>query len=163
MNASDILMYGNRTVLMTIADVPEVEWDTGGVCGIWSVREIIAHLASFEHMLVEVLNLFLGEEQRPYLKSWAKSGQQFNDNQVAKRKTYSWEKVLNEYKTVHALTMELIAQIPVDTRRKVGTIPWYGAEYALDDLIVYAFYGHKREHCSQINVFKDKLKGRTGA
>ena len=70
---------------------------------------------------------------------------------------------MNEYETAHARTMELIAQIPIDTRRQVGTIPWYGAEYALDDLIVYAFYGHKREHCSQINVFKDKLKEITGA
>jgi hypothetical protein len=34
----------------------------------------------------------------------------------------------------------------------------YGLEYALDDFIVYAYYGHKREHTAQIAVFRDTLK-----
>jgi hypothetical protein len=157
MNAKDILMYGNRTVLMTIDDVPEEEWETKGVCGIWSVKEIMAHLTSFEHVLVEVLNTFLGEEAGPHMMSWGKSGQNFNDVQVAMRKDKSMLEVLNEYNRTQSQTMALIIQIPEETLRQPGTIPWYGAEYALDDLIVYAFYGHKREHCSQINVFKDKL------
>ena len=29
-----------------------------------------------------------------------------------------------------------------------------------DDFIVYSFYGHKREHMAQVNVFKDTLKQR---
>lgn len=35
MNAQDILMYGNRTVLMTLTDVPEVEWNTKG--SVWGL------------------------------------------------------------------------------------------------------------------------------
>jgi hypothetical protein len=31
-------------------------------------------------------------------------------------------------------------------------------EYALDDYIVYAYYGHKREHSAQIAVFRDLVK-----
>ncbi|HET6443843.1 MAG TPA: DinB family protein [candidate division Zixibacteria bacterium] len=160
MNAKDILMYGNRTVMMTIADVPDHEWETEGVCGVWSVKEIIAHLASFEHVLVEVLDTFDGKEPGPHLKSWGKSGQNFNDVQVAKRKGMTSSEVLKEYESTHTQSMKQIALIPPETLRQVGTIPWYGAEYALDDLIVYAFYGHKREHCSQINVFKDELTGK---
>ena len=160
MNAKDILMYGNRTLMMTIEDVPEVKWETKGVCGVWSVKEIIAHLTSFEQILVEVLNIFHGKEPGPHLKSWGESGQNFNDVQVSKREKMSWSEVLNEYESVHAQTMKLVAQFSPETLRQVGTIPWYGPEYALDDLIVYAFYGHKREHCAQINVFKDKLAGK---
>lgn len=157
MNASDILMYGNRTVLMTIADVPDEEWETPGVCGVWSVKEIIAHLASFEHILIEVLGLFEGGEKGPYMTLWNESGQRFNDVQVARRQDLSSADVLKEYKEAHARTMEMIAHISDKTLRQAGTIPWYGPQYSLDDLIVYAFYGHKREHCSQINVFKDRL------
>lgn len=157
MNAQDILMYGNRTVLMTLKNVPEEEWNTKGVCGVWSVKEILAHLASFEHILVDVLNMFLGDESGSYMRSWGESGQNFNDHQVAKRKDLSGQEVLAEYKSVQAQTMILIAQIAPEILSQVGSIPWYGSEYSLDDLIVYAFYGHKREHCSQINVFKDKL------
>ena len=54
--------------------------------------------------------------------------------------------------------MELIGRIPAETLRQSGTIPWYGAEYALDDLIVYLYYGHKREHAAQIAAFRDRMK-----
>lgn len=52
--------------------------------------------------------------------------------------------------------MALVAQIPAETARLTGTLPWYGAEYALDDFVVYTFYGHKREHSAQIAVFRDR-------
>jgi hypothetical protein len=52
--------------------------------------------------------------------------------------------------------MTLVAQIPAETLRATGTIPWYGPEYALDDLITYMYYGHKREHSAQIAVFRDR-------
>ena len=41
--------------------------------------------------------------------------------------------------------------------RENGTLPWYGAEYSLDDFIVYTYYGHKREHAAQIAAFRDHL------
>lgn len=44
-----------------------------------------------------------------------------------------------------------------DMLRKVGALPCYGAEYDLEDFIVYSFYGHKREHCAQIAVYRDTL------
>jgi hypothetical protein len=116
----------------------------------------MAHMASYEHMLVEVLNTFLGDEQTPYLDQF-RAGQGFNDAQVALRKDNSAAQVLAEYEEVHARTMALVAQIPEETRRRPGTLPWYGMEYALDDLIVYQYYGHKREHMAQINVFRDGL------
>jgi hypothetical protein len=36
--------------------------------------------------------------------------------------------------------------------REVGSIPWYGPEYSLDDLVVYQMYGHKREHDPQLSA-----------
>ena len=50
--------------------------------------------------------------------------------------------------------MNLLDDIPIEELREVGTIPWYGLEYSLDDLIVYMFYGHKREHSAEIAVFR---------
>jgi hypothetical protein len=156
MNALDVLKYGHQTVLRTIDGVPKTEWETPGVCGRWSTREIIAHLASYEHVLVEVLNTFLGDEPTPYLDQF-RASQGFNDAQVALRKDNSVAQVLAEYEEVHARTMALVVQIPEETRRRPGTLPWYGMEYALDDLIVYQYYGHKREHMAQINVFRDRF------
>ena len=55
MNAVDVLRYGHGTVLTTLEGVPSTEWTTPGVCGVWSVKDIVAHLASYELALVDVL------------------------------------------------------------------------------------------------------------
>lgn len=159
MNAKDILYYGNRTVLQTIDGLPEADWLTGGVCGWWSVKDIMAHLASFEVVLVEALTGFLEGGPTPNLtQQIEKGGQYFNDVQVAQRRDMATREVLAEHSQAHAQTLSSIARIPEETLRRPGTLPWYGMEYALDDFIVYAYYGHKREHMAQVNVFRDGLK-----
>ena len=158
MNAIDVLKYGHKTVLDTLDGLPQTAWETPGVCGIWSVKEIIAHLASYEYMLVEVLTIFLDGGPTPYLKKMGAVGPlQFNDDEVALRKDKTAAEVLAEYNATQAQTMALAERIPAETYRQNGTLPWYGPEYDLDDFIAYSFYGHKREHSAQIAVFWDQL------
>ncbi len=157
MNAADILKYGHLFVLGTIEALPDEEWETPNVCGVWSTKQIIAHLASFEHLLNEVLKTFQEEEPGPYMLRMAESPQGYNDYEVGSRDVKSAEKVLVEYAEWQAYNIALLSEIPAGLLPKVGTMPWYGNEYSLDDYIVYSFYGHKREHMAQINVFKDTL------
>ncbi len=158
MNAADVLHYRHQTVLTTLAEVPDSEWETGGVCGVWSVKEIVAHLASYEYVLIDVLNMFLAGGPSPHLDVFSRFDGQYNDSEVERRQALSGAEVLDEYQDAHAQVMSLITRIPDEKIRTPGTLPWYGAEYALDDFIVYTFYGHKREHCAQIHVFLDHLK-----
>jgi hypothetical protein len=123
------------------------------------VKEIIAHLASFEHMLVEVERSFVDGGPTPYLNQLSTlGGQYFNDFQVGIRQDKTPAAQLDEYVQAHEESMRLIGRIDPETLRRPGTLPWYGAEYSLDDYIVYQYYGHKREHTAQINIFKDSLK-----
>jgi hypothetical protein len=157
MNAVDILKYGDSTVQRTIDGLPEANWNTGGVCGFWSVKDIIGHLGAYELTLEDVLNGYLGGGPTPYLDQY-KRGLVFNDEQAALRKDRSMKDVLDEYNASHARVMQLAARIAPETWRQAGTLAWYGPEYSLDDFIVYSFYGHKREHSAQIAVFRDTLK-----
>ena len=159
MNAKDVLFYGNRTMQDTLAGVPAAERETRDVCGWWSTKNIVAHLASFEWFLVDALSEFTGGGAMTYLARMSELGNQgFNDYEVAQRQDHSYDQVLAEYNQAHARTLEQVAQIPAETLRAAGRIPWYGMEYALDDLIVYQYYGHKREHMAQVAVFIDLLK-----
>jgi ABC-type transport system substrate-binding protein len=158
MNALDILKYGHRTVCRVIDGLPEPDWETGGVCGYWSVKDIIGHLAAFEHVLTDVLSSFLDGGETPYLDQMRASPMAFNDTEADKRKDKPAADVLAEYNDTQAQTMVLARRIPAETWTAVGTLPWYGKEYSLDDYIVYAYYGHKREHSAQIAVFRDGLK-----
>lgn len=161
MNASDILFYGHQTVLRTIDGLAEEDWYTGGVCGVWSVREIISHLASYEKLLVDVLNSLLNDEPTPTLSRMMAHGPHtFNDLEVGDRQGQTMADALTEYCDTHAQTMTLIAQIPLETQRQKGVLSWYGDAYDLEDFLVYTYYGHKREHTAQIAVFRDNLKAR---
>jgi uncharacterized damage-inducible protein DinB len=160
MNALDILKYGHLTVISTLEALPESEWDTPNVCGVWSTRQIMAHLASYEQLLIELFNQFLGRnDPTPYLDRMIELGPYgFNDYEVDARQNLSWQDALAEYTQTQAATIELATLIPAETYRALGTLPWYGNEYSLDDYLVYSYYGHKREHAAQIAVFLDLLK-----
>lgn len=160
MNAVDILKYGQLTVLNTFEGFPESARETPGACGVWSVKDIIAHLASYEHVLEDVLTPFVGSGTNasgPYLARFTEPGGQFNDTEVNMRKEKSMQEVLDEFNDAHANVMTLVVQIPAETLRQTGTLPWYGMDYALDDFLVYTYYGHKREHSAQIAAFRDRV------
>lgn len=165
MNTVDVLKYGHSTVQQAVQNLPDSAWEKDGACGIWSIKDIIAHLASFEQVLKEVLTGIVVSETHtstpsaatPYLTNFTAVNVQFNDTEVDARKGKTAMEVLTEYDDTNSQVMSLIAQIPEETRRQNGTIPWYGMKYSIDDFIVYAFYGHKREHCGQIGLFRDRV------
>lgn len=152
MNARDIVFYGHRTVMQTLDGVDEAWWELGGACGVWSTKDIIAHLASYEHLLVDLLECFVGGDPLAYRSPLTPA---FNDEEVARRQHLTPAAALAEYRQAYERSQQLIRQISPELCRQQGTLPWYGAEYALDDLIVYQYYGHKREHSAQIAAFAD--------
>ncbi len=158
MNLDDVLKYGHRTVMNAISGLNEADCTVEGVCGWWSVRHIVAHLASHELVLIDVLKTLQGETETPNLANYIAQGYTFNDVEVEKRKDVSYAEIVREYEAASAQSRELAARIPLAKRRQTGTLPWYGNEYDLEDLVAYSNYGHKREHCAQIAVYRDTLK-----
>src|SRR5436190_23407483 len=137
MNAVDILKYGQQTSLQAIDGFPETAWETPGACCVWSVKDIIAHLASYEEVLADVLSGFVGRHPTPSLDKFTELGGQFNDIEVERRKGRTVKEVLDEFNDAHAQVMSLAERIRPEAFRHTGTLPWYGMEYALDDVIVY--------------------------
>src|SRR5436305_1837283 len=130
MNAGDILKYGHGTILQTIEGVPEAAWETGGVCGVWSTKDVLAHLGSYEELLIEVLSAFTGGGPTPLMEMWGQLGLGFNDTQVELRRGKSGTDVLADYNAAHDRVRAQVAQIPAETFRAIGTLPWYGADYS---------------------------------
>jgi hypothetical protein len=153
MNADDVFRYGHLTVLGCIDGLPYDDWEIPGVCGAWSVKDIIGHLASYELAAVGVFSELLGEGSTPERDRLLAEGATFNDAEVAQRRGQSVAETLEEYSAAHDRAAALLARIPLAQRRQAGFLPRYGDEYDLEDLIVYVSYGHKREHSAQIAEF----------
>jgi hypothetical protein len=158
MHPTDVLRYGHLTVLGTIERFPESQVYSTGACGYWSVKDLVAHLGSFELVLVEVLNSILGTGETSLLEEMGRQGVDFNDLQVNRRKEMTMGQVFEEYESAHQAVMAVAARIPTGDWRSAGILSWYGEEYDLEDYIVYSNYAHKREHCGQIQVFSDQFK-----
>jgi hypothetical protein len=159
MHPQDILKYGHLFMLGTVDSFPKAGFAVPGAAGYWSAKDVIAHLASYELVLVEVLENFLAPCPTPMLDELVADGQAFNDRQVdVLRKGMSIDQVLDEYMPAYERVAALAARIPADVWRTTGSLRWYGPEYDLEDFVVYSYYGHKREHCGQIQVFRDHLK-----
>src|SRR5437588_8394277 len=112
MNAVDILKYGQQTVLQTLEGFPTAALETPGACGTWSVKDIIAHLASYERVLIDILAAFTGGGPTPALDRFLALGDQFNDTEIGHRKAETIDAVLADLNTAQRQAMALVARIP---------------------------------------------------
>ncbi len=159
MNAHDILKSGHLWVHKHLDGLTDDQMVVPGVCGFWSVKEIMAHLTSFEWVLAEVFLGFADPGPTPNLNQLTSmDGDAFNAVQVGMRQDRSVAEVLAEYNKAYERVIGLLPRLDENLLLRAGTIPWYGKEYSLDDLIVYQYYGHKREHMAQVAVYRDTLK-----
>ncbi len=158
MNAADILKYGHLTLMGSIEGI--TDWDTPGAVGTWTAKDLMSHLACYEHIIAEVFQGFVGGGDTPYMKMMSAAYAEFNEKVVAASQGKALAEVMGDYNTAHEQMKRLFVQIPAETFAQVGTLPWYGAEYSLDDYIVYTQYGHKCEHAAQFAAFRDRMKGK---
>ena len=153
MNPIDILTYGQRTIDDLIDRLEPGGWQAVAL-GTWTTKDLVGHLGVFEVRFVEILTAFLGEEPATSLVRIPVDV--FNDDQAAVRRDWPVAAVVAELRDAHLQAMALVPRIPADRWRAVGTIPWYGPQYALDDLVVYLMYGHKREHAPQLEAVLER-------
>jgi hypothetical protein len=156
-NADDVFRYGHQTVISCVGGLPDDGWEKPGVCGVWSAKNVVAHLASYELATGDVFASVLGETLGPTLDLMLSLGATFNDQQVEQRASLTPTETLAEYDAAYERANELLGRIPIAKRRQAGILPWYGAEYDLEDVIAYMSYGHKREHSAQIAEFCSRL------
>jgi uncharacterized damage-inducible protein DinB len=158
MDAITIMFYGNRTFMAALEGLDTAHWETAGACGIWSVTDIVSHLAAYEQLIGDVLGMAAGVAEKPMWDRFMAAYQTWNDETVAERRGLTPEQALAGYAAAYEERMLRARQLSPELMATPGTIPWYGDQYSLDDYIVYTDYGHKREHAAQVMAFRDVLK-----
>ena len=153
MNPLDMMMYGQRTIDGLIDRLRPDDWSAIAL-GVWTSKDLVGHLGAFEVRFAEVMALFADETPTTNLR--AESPSTFNDDQAAIRRDWPVERVVAELRDAHRSVMTLAARVPAETWSAVGTIPWYGPDYSLDEMLVYTMYGHKREHAPQLDAVLDR-------
>lgn len=158
MNIKDVLKYGHADVLRSVQGLKsEDEWTKVGVTPEWSIKDHIGHLAAFEYYMEEAFNGILDPSTpTPYRDKMSKDPEKFNDIEAELWRPKSSKEIMDEMNATHARVMQAVDKIPNETFSKLGTILWYGEGYSLDDLVVYAYYGHIQGHVAEINNFRGR-------
>ena len=152
-----MLENGNLLVIQAVDNLNEVAWDIPGACGEWSVKDTIAHLASYERVMIDVLNTFSGSKPTPYVFRWLEQHDEFNKTEVEARRYNTAQHVENEYQDLQVQATSLLQLIPEATVQQKGMLDWYKPEYSLADFIGM-LYQHTLEHCEQIKSFRESGK-----
>ena len=157
MNTATLLENSNLRVIQAVDNLPETAWEIPGACGEWSVKDVIAHLASYEHLIVDVLATFTGSEPTPYVLRWIQQQAEFNATEVKERRYHTAQQIEDEYQDMQVQATSLLKEIPEESVQQKGTLPWYKPEYCLANFI-NLMAGHIQEHCNQIALFRQSEK-----
>ena len=152
-NPVDMMRYGHRDIEHLLARLRPDDW-TAIALGVWTTKDLVGHLGAFEVRFADVLAGFVGEHPETELMS--ANPATFNDEQATIRRDWPVGDVVAELADAHARVMRLAGLIDGGIWTQAGTIPWYGPEYALDELLVYQVYGHKREHKPQLEAVVER-------
>lgn len=160
MNMIDVMRSGHQMVMTTVDGLEPARWEVPFyVVGVWTTKHIVAHLASFEAVLIDVLTAIHDDDANtPVLDEILAGPAQFNDAHVAIREHLTPDDVLRQYESNFEEALELARALPEDVRTRNELLEWYGSDYDLEDLIAYMYYGHKREHSAQIKLFRKTLE-----
>ena len=154
MDTVKLLNQSHQAALSAVTGLTTDEWNRLSGCGKWSVKDLMAHLAAFEQVLVDVLTSVLDDSPTPALGRLLEGYFRFNGSELNLRHDWTVDDVLLEYMFAHEQTVALLAQLPDETRQQKGLLRWYGEDFDLDDFISQVFYGHKQEYIAQIMTFR---------
>lgn len=160
MNPHDVLRYADRTFRRAIDTLEPADW-LRVVAGVWTPKDVVGHVSAIHLLSVSALATFAGEPAPPAEQGLA-DDVDFNMSQAAVRGAWPVERVVSEYEAAQANLRRLAKAVDDETWQRVGTIPWYGPEYSLEDLIVYRVYGHVREHATHLGLAIDLRTGAVG-
>jgi uncharacterized damage-inducible protein DinB len=158
MNLPDILFYSQKLVTDSAGNISDEFLMKPGACGEWSVKDILAHITSYEFLLLDVFKFVKHQKDTPYLHQLNTEYKNFNTLQVNAYKNKSKKNLLQEFMQAYDGVLEQLKNFTPSELRKSGTIPWYGTQYSLDDFVVYANYAHFVEHTTQIKLFLEQTR-----
>ena len=156
MNVAEELENAHLLVIQTVDNLPELEWDTPIAENSWTVKDIIAHLASYEQVLRDVLHSFTeNTPESAYVSRYIQHKDDFNKEEVNARSNHTAQQVIDEYQEAQTDTTGLLARIPAETLEKKGTLPWYGEDRSLSDFI-RGINANIQRHCNEITAFRNR-------
>lgn len=144
------LLHSSRKAFQALLPlIPQKEWTTRPVCGVWTMRDLLGHLTDWEKVAVDGLRP-LAAGQTPEFDYTLDNFDTFNNRNAAARADQSWDEVWADYEATRATLLDLLAQtLPTHLQRPFA-VPWGGELPGCVWLLIWP--GHEMEHAIDVRA-----------
>jgi hypothetical protein len=128
-----------------LADIPSANLDRPGFCGIWSAKEVVAHLGSYEQEMVNILR------QRAFVSSelWQLTADGRNAAIHAQLPSASAEDGLSQEARTFRTLMALLTALDEGSSNDPGAFPPMPADWKPWQVFASNTYEHYDSHLAQ--------------
>ncbi len=123
-----------------------------GVVGVWSVKDILAHLTAWQSELVTALSQLDNPKRVPEIIK-IDDIDEWNEEQYRVNARRSLAVVRDDFQGVHKHLLKAVEELDDDTLENVRKFPWMEGE-PLWYLIAENGYWHEEEHADQIRRWR---------
>ena len=131
------------------------------VLGVWSVKDVIAHLSAWNLELTKSVDIILRNEELWFLNT---GDEEFNKIQITKRKSYSLDEVMDEWQNSFKTLIDRINNLSESEWNFQSNFFWGGkaihGKYpvTVKSLFEYKYKGESHEggHAKQIEEYFDR-------
>jgi hypothetical protein len=134
--------------MASYSDLAEKELQTPGVIGLWSIKDIIAHVTTWEEEALKYLPIILHGKRPPRYSVQYGGIDAFNAQTAANKKNLSLAEVLREQDLTHRELTKLIEKAPQE-HLESRTRFWRRLRQDT--------YGHYRIHTAAIQKWRETL------
>lgn len=148
--------YATFTELLD--NVSEEQMTMPGVNGDWSIKDILAHIAAWQHRLDERLEAAL-EKREPTLSTNLTNEQMDIDNQrfYEEYKARPLKLVLEDFRAIYGKIVATVHELDTEDLLEPDRFPWMQGN-PLWQLIAGDTYEHYEEHAEPIRAWLEKQR-----
>jgi len=144
------LESGRQEMLATAALVSDGERETRPVCGVWTLKDVLGHVADWEWYGVEKLD---GPPSRRSLDIRFRGIQRWNEAHAAARKDQSWAQVWSDFQAARLALGQLVEKMSQDDLARPFAVPW-SKEWTVYRWL-HLWLHHEREHAADLRANLD--------
>ena len=144
-NLFEALSLERAILLDALKSVPDALLDQKGVVGEWSIKNVLAHLTSWESIVTHFLPERLARGIRPEILSVIAADEDaWNAQQVASRERLTPKEQLDEFEQTRQALFQVLSQVGEEALNRQH--PWPEWEGTLATYMLEEIGGHEREH-----------------
>lgn len=155
--AIQLLRSSRKALAETLAGLTEDDYSRSKAIDKWTLKDLLAHVASWDEEMVRVLQTFTmpGESQYTYTISDRNGYAAWNEEQVAARRAKSVSEIVTEFEIARRDLIQVVEGLTDPVLNRSRMTPWGKPQTGFD--LVQTQVEHDQEHADQVRSYRKKI------